>query len=55
VLVGNPGASITTGIAAPLTLTTLNPHLNPPEAWNWNVTVQRELPLHTVLTAYRDH
>lgn len=54
--VDNPGASITTGTAAPLTLTTLNPHLKPPEAWNWNATVQRQLPLHTVLTvAYVGH
>ncbi len=56
VSVDNPGAALTSGTAAPLTMTTLNPHLKPPEAWNYNVTVQRELPLHTVLTvAYVGH
>ena len=56
VSVDNPGASLTTGTAAPLAMTTLNPNLKYPAAWNWNVTVQRELPLHTVLTvAYVGH
>jgi hypothetical protein len=41
---------LTTGTAAPLTITTLNQHLKPPEAWNWNITVQRELSLHTLLS-----
>jgi hypothetical protein len=50
VSVDNPGASLTTGTAAPLTITTLNPKLKPPEAWNWNVTVERQLPLNSVLT-----
>ena len=50
VSVDNPGASLTSGTAAPLTITTLNPNLNPPEAWNWNVTVERELPLNSVLS-----
>jgi hypothetical protein len=50
VSVDNPGASLTTGTAAPLTITTLNPHLKPPEAWNWNVTVQRQLPSNVLLT-----
>ena len=34
-----------------MTITTLNPHLKPPQAWNWNFTVERQLFLHTVLTA----
>ena len=56
VSVDNPGAALTTGTAAPLTLTTLNPNLKYPTAWNCNVTVQRELPLHSVLTvAYVGH
>ncbi len=56
VSVDNPGASLTTGTAAPLTITTLNPKLKPPEAWNWNVTAQRQLPLNSVLTvAYVAH
>ena len=50
VSVDNPGAALTSGTAAPLTITTLNQHLKPPEAWNWNVTVQRELALHTLLS-----
>jgi Carboxypeptidase regulatory-like domain/TonB dependent receptor len=51
VSVDNPGAALTSGTAAPLTITTLNPNLKPPQAWNWNVTVERQLFLHTVLTA----
>jgi hypothetical protein len=51
VSVDNPGAALTTGTAAPLTITTLNPNLKPPTAWNWNVTLQRQLFLHSVLTA----
>ncbi len=50
VSVDNPGASLTSGRAAPLTITTLNPNLAPPEAWNWNATVERQLPLNSVLT-----
>jgi hypothetical protein len=50
VSVDNPGASLTNGTAAPLTITTLNPHLRPPEAWNWNVTVERQLPANSVLS-----
>jgi len=56
VSVDNPPASVTTGTAAPLTITTLNPHLKQPEAWNWNVTVERQLPIHSVLSvAYVGH
>lgn len=56
VSVDNPGAALTTGTAAALTMTTLNPNLKMPEAWNYNVTVQRQLPLHTLLTvAYVGH
>jgi len=56
VSVDNPPASVTTGTAAPLTITTLNPNLKQPQAWNWNVTVQRQLPIHSVLTvAYVGH
>lgn len=56
VRVDNPGASLTTGIAAPLTITTLNPNLKPPEAWNWNFTVERELFWNSALSvAYVAH
>ena len=50
VSVDNPGASLTSGTAAPLTITTLNPNLKPPEAWNWNVTVERQLPWNSLLS-----
>lgn len=56
VSVDNPGASITSGTAPPLTITTLNPNLKPPKAWNWNATVERQLPINSVLTvAYVAH
>jgi hypothetical protein len=56
VSVDNPGAALTTGTAAPLTITTLNPNLKPPEAWNWNVTVEKQLPANSVLSvAYVAH
>ncbi|MBV8550958.1 MAG: carboxypeptidase regulatory-like domain-containing protein [Acidobacteriaceae bacterium] len=56
VKVDNPGASLKPGIAAPLTMTTLNPNLNPPESWNWNFTVERELFWKTLLSvAYVGH
>ena len=50
VSVDNPGASLASGTAAPITMTTLNPHLKPPESWNWNLTVQRQLAWNSVLT-----
>jgi hypothetical protein len=56
VSVDNPGASLTTGTAASLTITTLNPKLKAPEAWNWNVTFERQLPLNSILSvAYVAH
>jgi hypothetical protein len=50
VSVDNPGASVTTGTAAALTMTTLNPNLKQPESWNWNVTVERRLPWNSLLS-----
>jgi hypothetical protein len=56
VSVDNPGAALTSGTAAPITMTTLNPNLRPPEAWNWNVMVERQLPANSVLSvAYVAH
>lgn len=49
VSVDNPGASLKTGVAAPLTMTTLNPNLKPPEAWDWNFTVEQQLFWNSVL------
>jgi hypothetical protein len=50
VSVDNPGAALTPGINAPLTVTTLAKNLTPPTRWNWNFTVERELPLSSVLS-----
>jgi hypothetical protein len=50
VSVDNPGASLTSNTAAALTITTLNRNLKPPESWNWNFTVQRELSRGAVVT-----
>jgi hypothetical protein len=56
VSVDNPGASLTPGSAAALTINTLNPNLKQPSAWNWNVTFERELPLNSILSvAYVAH
>jgi hypothetical protein len=43
-LVDNPGVSITTGTEPALTITSLNRHLLPPTRWNWNVTIEQEIP-----------
>ena len=43
-LVDNPGVSITTGTEPALTITSLNRHLLPPTRWNWNLTIEHEIP-----------
>jgi hypothetical protein len=43
-LVDNPGVSVTTGVEPALTITSLNRHLVPPTRWNWNLTVEQEIP-----------
>jgi len=43
-MVDNPGSSLTTGLAAPLLATSLAKNLQSPQRWNWNATVQEELP-----------
>jgi Carboxypeptidase regulatory-like domain/TonB-dependent Receptor Plug Domain len=50
VSVDNPGAALTPNINAPLTVTALAKNLVPPTRWNWNLTIQRELPLSSVLS-----
>ena len=50
VSVDNPGASLTPNINAALTVTTLNRNLSPPTRWNWNFTIERELPVNSVLS-----
>ncbi len=41
-MVDNPGSSLTAGVAAPLTITTLKQNLQSPQRWNWNFTIQQE-------------
>ncbi len=56
VRVDNPGASVTTGTAAAITATTMNPNLKQPIAWNWNFSFQRELFWNSTLSvAYVGH
>jgi hypothetical protein len=50
VSVDNPGASLTPNINAALNITTLAKGLTPPTRWNWNFTIERELPLNSVLS-----
>lgn len=50
VRVDNPGASLTTGTAAPITATTLNPNLKQPISWSWNATFQREMFWNSLLS-----
>ena len=42
----NPGG--TTANSLPLTVTTQSKSFNNPEAWNWNFTVERELPFKSI-------
>lgn len=48
--IDNPGAGLTSVATPTLTVTTLDRHMKQPEAWNWNVTVERELPGHSVVS-----
>ncbi|HZL24928.1 MAG TPA: carboxypeptidase regulatory-like domain-containing protein [Acidobacteriaceae bacterium] len=50
-MVDNPGYALNSGVAPSLTVTTLNRHLKAPVRYNWNFTVQRELPLKSTLSA----
>ena len=44
VTVDNPGAALNATIQPAITLTTLNRNLVPPTRWNWNLTVEQEIP-----------
>ena len=44
----NPGG--TSANALPLTVTTQSRDFKNPEAWNWNFTVEREMPLNTIVS-----
>lgn len=50
VSVDNPGASLTPNINAPLTVTALAKNLVPPTRWNWNLTIERQLPWNSVMS-----
>jgi hypothetical protein len=50
VSVDNPGAALSSTVAAPLTVTTLDKNLKSPETYNWNATVQAEMPWKSVLS-----
>jgi len=50
-MVDNPGYSLNSSVAPALTVTTLNQNLKAPTRYNWNVTVQRELPFKLMMTA----
>jgi Carboxypeptidase regulatory-like domain/TonB-dependent Receptor Plug Domain len=47
VSVDNPGAGLTTATSPAITLTSINGNMRAPNRWNWNVTVQQELPWHS--------
>lgn len=49
-MVDNPGLALNSSVAPPLTITTLTQKLKAPTRWNWNLTVQRELPLNSTLS-----
>jgi Carboxypeptidase regulatory-like domain/TonB-dependent Receptor Plug Domain len=44
VSVDNPGATLSSTEEGSIQITTMNPHLVPPTRWNWNVTLQQQLP-----------
>jgi hypothetical protein len=50
VSVDNPGAALNSNVQAPITLTSMANHLVPPTRWNWNLTVQQQLPGHSSMS-----
>jgi Carboxypeptidase regulatory-like domain/TonB-dependent Receptor Plug Domain len=44
VSVDNPGAALNSTEEGSIQVTTMNSHLVPPTRWNWNVTLQQQLP-----------
>jgi hypothetical protein len=42
--VDNPGAGVTSTVEPVITVTSMNAHLIPPTRWNWNATIQQQLP-----------
>ena len=49
-MVDNPGVALNPTVAPPLTVTSLVKNLNSPIRWNWNLSIQRELPLNSTFT-----
>lgn len=49
-MVDNPGIALNPAVAPPLTVTTLDKHLKAPVRWNWNITVQQELPFKSTMS-----
>ena len=49
-MVDNPGVALNPTVAPPLTVTSLINNLNSPIRWNWNLSIQRELPLNSTFT-----
>jgi hypothetical protein len=49
-MVDNPGVALNSSVAPPLTVTSLVNHLKSPTRWNWNFSLQRELPLSSTFT-----
>ena len=50
-MVDNPGYALSSSVVPALTVTTLNQNLKSPVRYNWNFTVQRELPLKSMFSA----
>ena len=56
VSVDNPAASLGSTEQAAITVTTIARNIKPPAAWNWNFTVQRQLPWKSIVeVAYIGH
>lgn len=54
--IDNPGAGLTSVTTPTLTATTLDRNMKQPEAWDWNITAERQLPGRSVLSiAYVGH
>ena len=49
-MMDNPGAALNPTVAPALTVTTLDKNLKSPIRWNWNLTIQRELPLNSYMS-----
>jgi hypothetical protein len=49
-MVDNPGVALNSGVAPPLTVTSLVKSLKSPTRWNWNVSFQHEFPLSSTFT-----